>query len=91
MDMNRSPVRQGTELAVENAKTRIELPDGFRNISGDDPISPLDQFMFKAGTGKIDRATLARPPSWGSRVLSMNHPGADCETGVQDADMTARR
>jgi hypothetical protein len=77
MDMNRSPVRQWTELAVENAKTCIELPDGLRNISGDDPISPLDQFMFKAGTGKIDRATLAGPPSRGSRVLSMNRAGAE--------------
>src|ERR1700682_3732043 len=91
MHMNRSPVSQRTQFASKNAKTCVEPLDRGRNIAGDYPIAPFDQFRLQLRARQIDGAPLARLARFGCGVLSVNHARAEREARVQHSQRISYR
>ena len=88
--MDRGPVVQRAQFAIENTQTGIELPDGARHVPGNHPIPPLDQLLFQARARQVDGAALPRLARFASGVLCVNRARARLQPRSQDSHALAR-
>ena len=87
MDMYRLPMSEWLLFAFENSKARSDLRYWIWNISGHDPVAPVNQIVLQTSARQIERASLTCSARFRRPVLSVNGPDSSGNTGMQQANV----